>query len=305
MKQKTRIVRIVVRLLHLFMAVIITGIAGGFFPFPNHETQCREQQPRPSPDGNSLAFRSDCGGEFRLHILSLVDGKARRFNTIDERGIGPSWSPDASAIVYYIVRGDERDIKVYDVATESSRVITTGPYDQTPAWSPDGRHIFFAAGDGPPDDPPSIFAINPDGTGRERIGGTSGANWGPAWSPSGREIAFNSGFEGRLAIFLMNADGSSVRALDSIALSAETPAWSPDGALIAFQAVASDNSDVYVYDIDTAQVTRLTSNPGRDETPSWSADGRVYFQSDRDGDMDIFVMNADGSDQTKITIAYD
>jgi len=36
--------------------------------------------------------------------------------------------------------------------------------------------------------------------------------------------------------------------------------------------------------------------------PEWSPDGsKIAFQSDRDGDTEIYTMNADGSSQTRLT----
>ena len=49
-------------------------------------------------------------------------------------------------------------------------------------------------------------------------------------------------------------------------------------------------------------LTQLTDNNALDSNPAWSPDGRrVAFQSDRDGNIEIYVMNADGSGQTRLT----
>jgi Tol biopolymer transport system component len=51
---------------------------------------------------------------------------------------------------------------------------------------------------------------------------------------------------------------------------------------------------------DGSGQTQLTSNS--DSAPSWSPDGlMIAFQSFRDGDYDIYVMNADGSGQRAVT----
>ena len=49
---------------------------------------------------------------------------------------------------------------------------------------------------------------------------------------------------------------------------------------------------------DGSGLTQLTTAPGDDQDPSWSPDGRrIAFKSARNGEPDIFVMNADGSNQ--------
>ncbi len=53
---------------------------------------------------------------------------------------------------------------------------------------------------------------------------------------------------------------------------------------------------------DGSGQTRVTKNLTGDFNPTWSPDGRmIAFQSDRDGNSEIYVMDADGSGQTRIT----
>jgi TolB protein len=60
---------------------------------------------------------------------------------------------------------------------------------------------------------------------------------------------------------------------------------------------------------DGSQQTNLTNNPGIDTAQARSPDGtRIAFETNRDGDFEIYVMNADGSGQTNLTnnpAAYD
>jgi TolB protein len=89
---------------------------------------------------------------------------------------------------------------------------------------------------------------------------------------------FRIAFESNRVIYVMNADGSGQTRLTSNGTRDGYPAWSPDGTKIAF--------------ID----------------PTWSPDGtKIAFYSLRSFNGDIYVMNADGSGQTRLTNneAYD
>ena len=49
-------------------------------------------------------------------------------------------------------------------------------------------------------------------------------------------------------------------------------------------------------------ITRLTNNDSFDEYPSWSPDRtKIVFTSNRDGNYQIYTMNADGTNQTNIS----
>jgi len=55
-------------------------------------------------------------------------------------------------------------------------------------------------------------------------------------------------------------------------------------------------------DGDGSGLTNLTNNPAGDGQPVWSPDGsKILFVSDRDGNDEIYVMKADGSDPTNLT----
>jgi Tol biopolymer transport system component len=104
--------------------------------------------------------------------------------------------------------------------------------------------------------------------------------------------------------FLINRVISQMR--DYSAVTNETQTKFPvssDKRLIAFVSSAGNgNPDIYTMYPDGSGLTDLTNNSAHDINPYWSPDGRrIAFQSDRTGLMQIFVMNANGSDVTQLT----
>src|SRR2546430_5587964 len=101
----------------------------------------------------------------------------------------------------------------------------------------------------------------------------------------------------------MNADGSGkVRLTNNPAID-NAAAWSPDASRLAFTSTgtASGSFQIYVMSAVGSDVMPLTNTPSNLE-PSWSPDGRqIAFTSTRDFNREIYVMNADGSAQTRLT----
>ncbi len=188
------------------------------------------------------------------------------------------------------------------------RVPGTAAWDRSPAWSPDGTKIAFLSfrkGDG------EIYVMDGDGSNVRELTFSLATDDDPAWAPDGRSIAFESYRTGDPEIWIMRADGGSQRQLTSSAGFDGDPAISPDGSRIAFTSTRDGNRELYVMNADGSGQRRLTFTGGVvsipevesvDENPAWSPDGSgIYFDSTRDGNVEIYVMRADGSGQTRLT----
>ena len=122
-------------------------------------------------------------------------------------------------------------------------------------------------------------------------------------------------------IYTISADGGEPTALASSPGYDAEATLSPDGSRIVFTSTRDGDLDIYSMNSDGSEVKRLTSTPGYDGGPFYSADGSkiVYRARHPEGEeladyqrllasglvrpskMDIFVMDADGSNQRQVT----
>jgi Tol biopolymer transport system component len=119
----------------------------------------------------------------------------------------------------------------------------------------------------------------------------------------GGVIAFAAEDDVRRDIYLMNADGTGIVSLTRDAGWDNWPSWSPDGTKLAYTCrapVAGQGGGICSINSDGTGRTPLTS--ANDWEPSWSPDGRyIAFASQRDGNPEIYLMNADGTNQRRLT----
>jgi TolB protein len=248
------------------------------------------------PATDLIAF---VGGLWGIGVVSAANGGVGMVTggwAPEDRA--PGWSPEGAKITFMSNRASGLyDIYVMNAdGSDLRRLTSNGCHNGDPDWSPDGLRIAFYSCSGSGVD---IYVMQTDGSGVTRIT-TMGHAGDPSWAPDGRRLAFSTFWDVEVPeVYVMNADGSGTTRLAS----GQHPAWSPDGTPIAF----SNGGDLYTMSPDGSNVVRLSDLASQGLTatqPTWSPDGtRIAFSGVTDfGFNDLYVMNADGSAITPLTL---
>ncbi|MEK7398492.1 MAG: hypothetical protein AAB116_16290 [Candidatus Poribacteria bacterium] len=198
------------------------------------------------------------------------------------------------------------DYEIYLMKTDGSSIkqlTYNSAQDTQPAWSPNGQYITFSSDrNGSYAWNTDIFIMRSDGTGITNLTKTLGVNeYGSFWSYDSKKIAFTSDVGGFGDYYVMNVDGTGMRLMDDFEYL--DFAWPGEYGDYYVYEVFNGNYDILLdslYNLKGA--VNLTNNIANDRYPSWSPDGKkIVFVSDRDFNNEIYIMNADGTNQTRIT----
>jgi WD40 repeat protein len=207
--------------------------------------------------------------------------------------------------------GELGDIWTINPDGSHARKLTGGPlYDAQSDWSPDGQWIAFRRG---PNASRRLQVWKMDLYGGNPILMATGDpavptqnSTQPAWAPDQQSLLFRATRPPYpdSDIWRMDPDGSNQRLVVHIPGDQLYPSYSPDMSKISFTSpVGPGDRAIFTIDADGSNLTKVFDVPGADDSaPAWSPDGRqIAFESDLDGDTEIYVMAADGTNVRQLT----
>ena len=203
---------------------------------------------------------------------------------------------------------------------EAQKLTSHIAYEMFPRFSPDGKSIAFT---GQYDGNTEVYLIPTDGGEPQRLTYTAtnnrddlGDRMGPnnivmTWTPDGKNIVYRNrisdGFDGKLWSISKNGGMPEVIPLPEGGFCS----YSPDGKKLAYNRVMREfrnwkyyrggmADDIWIYDPAAKKVENITNNIAQDIIPMWIGE-EIYFISDRDRTMNIFVYNIRTKQTEKVT----
>lgn len=227
----------------------------------------------------------------------------------------PNSSADKIVFVY------AGDLYLVDKTGGVARKITSFEgYEMFPRFSPDGKYIAFS---GEYDGNREVYLMSVEGGNPVRLTYTSDIpnlpeRMGPdkivmGWHPDGNRILFRSRHESFNAwighLYLISKDGGMPEKLPLPR--GGFASFSPDGQKLAYNRVfreyrtwkryrGGQADEIWIYDFKTKKTEAITSNDAQDIIPMWYKD-KIYFLSDRDGRMNLYVYNTKTKVEKKVT----
>ena len=215
----------------------------------------QDDRPALSPDGQTVAFVSDRGGQRGIWLIAAAGGSPRKL--VDAQPVSNlSWSRDGMAIVYAASAGTWPGLWSVSVPDGQVRQIKTSGAVGEPVWSPTSDRIAYLE----PSTTGAAFVglsfIAPDGDPRSAKAlkapdiSTGFGNGMVTWSPDGRRLAVTSqNANAATSIWLADPDAAiPFRKLVELPIGPRIRGitWAADGSLIVGQHDAT--SDIVLMD---------------------------------------------------------
>src|SRR5881397_1678929 len=239
--------------------------------------------------------------------------------------------PDTTRLLRFPTTNDRQIVfcyagELYTVGKEGgvARRLTSGPgYTSFPHFSPDGSQIAFTS---QYDGNTEVYVMPAEGgtpkrltitatLGRDDISDRMGPNnIVMAWQNTKPLIVFRT---------RMKSFNSFIGQLYTVGLDAELPqqvpvprggfvSFSPDDSKMAYNRVFREfrtwkhyrggmADDIWIYDFNTGATENVTNNPAQDICPMWGPDNKIYFISDRDGRMNLFLVDLTSKESKQLT----
>ena len=269
-----------------------------------------------SPDASKIAFNSE-SGNFYIYVMN-ADGSGKTKLTNSPDNFWPDWSPVGNSIAFQDFRNGNYEIYVMNAdGSGQTRLTFNSAHNEKPAWSPDGSRIAFTS---TRDGNQEIYVMDADGSPQTRLTNNTGYDDSPAWSPfladttpptAPTGLSKISPDNNPLPAFKWVAATDAGSGVASYEVQMDSGSWTNIGNKFTYVQPTVLSKATHTFAV---RAKDAVGNTGAAASLSFNvsvtadlANTKIAFHSNRDGNYEVYVMNADGSSQTRLTNnpAYD
>ena len=192
-------------------------------------------------------------------------------------------------------------LEIINIETKARRVIhSSDTLFEAPNWSRDGSYLIFNS-EG------SLYKISTTGGEPSHIptGFANDNNNDHGISPDGTQLVishFSEQHDGKSIIYTLPIEGGEPKCITNKGHSF-WHGWSPDGSTLAYVAGRPEHEKfkIYTINVNGGEEKQITFTEGLDDGPDYSPCGKyIYYNSYQTGMMQIWRMDADGSNQKQM-----
>ncbi len=220
-----------------------------------------------SPDGASLAYATvrTAPNVWTLDLESAALVPLTSETTVEDY---PRLSPDGSRLLYYSDRSGREEVWAMNIATKELTQVSRGGGHQN-AWSPDGRRVAYATGEG-------LRVVDLETSAVLTIAPELSAAY-PAFSRNRERIAFQ-GFGGEgYALYLAPANGGPATRVSTPEGDPGNPSWSPGDRTLYYQLDQFGRRNIWATDLQSGESRQVTAGNTDDAHPDLSPDGAALL----------------------------
>lgn len=218
----------------------------------------------------------------------------------------PKFSPDSQKIAYSAMRSDNTDIYISNIdGTGTKRLTKRMADDSGPIFTPDSKYIYWTA-------QKKVYGLSEiarmgiDGKGHKQLTRNNVEEGPDSFSPDGKWVAASIATKRHWKlsdweIDIFSSDGKKripITKNDYFDIAAK---WQPNGNKIIWEGQPEGEPNIFIAEFPKLKIKNLTKWQGISTDCQWTDDGRILFSSNKDGDYEIFIMNADGKHLKKLT----
>ncbi len=224
-----------------------------------------------SPDGKFLALAAKSGEQDALIVINVDNGDQQHFEFNLDGVFSIAWCPKnadslhpSRRLAFIGMKNGKSDIYTYDLDTKALENLTNDIFsDADPAWSSDGKTIFFSSDRGPYTDPAMVppgfkmqhydfhqldlYAIDVETRHIRRITDLPNSDeTSAAATPDGKHLLFISDMNGINNIYLYSLDSNSYRPITNSLSGVYQLSLSRDGGKLAFSSLDYAGFDLFI-----------------------------------------------------------